>query len=102
MDSPPFVTAYLAFAYGAAGDREAATRELAELGKISRDGRILPFNLALVYLGLGDHSRTLDNLERALAADSQMMAWTGRDPIFDPLRSEARFVAILNKMGVNH
>ena len=102
MEAPPFVSAYLAFAHGAAGDRESATGELAELRKISRDGKVLPFNLALVYLGLGDRPRTLDNLERALAADSQMMAWIGRDAIFDPIRSEPRFVALLNKMGVHH
>jgi len=101
MESPPFVTAYLAFAYGAAGDREAAMVELTALEKISRDGKVLPFNLALVYLGLGDRARTLDNLERALAADSQMMPWIGRDAIFDPIRSEPRFVALLNKMDVN-
>jgi len=101
MESPPFVTAFLAFAYGAAGDRQAAMRELAELEKISRNANILPFNLALVYLGLGDRARTLDNLERALAADSQMMPWIGRDTIFDAIRSEPRFVAILNQMGVN-
>jgi eukaryotic-like serine/threonine-protein kinase len=100
MESPPFVTAFLAFAYGAAGDRQAAMRELAELEKISRDANILPFNLALVYLGLGDRARTLDNLERALAADSQMMPWIGRDTIFDAIRSEPRFVALLNQMGV--
>jgi serine/threonine-protein kinase len=99
MESPPFVTAYLAFAYGAAGDREAAMSELTQLGKISRDGKILPFNLALVYLGLGERSRALDNLEAALAADSQMVAWLARDPIFDPLRSEPRFAAILSKMA---
>ena len=102
MESPPFVTAYLAFAYGAAGDRAGAMAELADLKKMSRDGTVLPFNLALVYLGLGDRARALDNLERALAADSQMMAWIGRDAIFDPLRSEPRFVALLKKMGVNH
>jgi len=101
MESPPFVTAYLAFAYGAAGDRASAQVELADLKKMSPDGTVLPFNLALVYLGLGDHSRALDNLERALAADSQMMAWIGRDAMFDSLRSEPRFVALLNKMGVN-
>ncbi len=101
MESPPFVTAYLAFAYGAAGDREAAMGELEELKKISRDGKILPFNLALVYLGLGDRARTLDYLERAFAADSQMMPWIGRDAIFDPVRSEPRFAALLNKMGVH-
>jgi Tfp pilus assembly protein PilF len=68
---------------------------------MSRTGSVLPFNLALVYLGLGDHTRALDNLERALAADSQMMAWINRDAIFDPIRSEPRFAALLKKMGVN-
>ncbi len=101
MESPPFVTAYLAFAYGAAGDRPSALAEFADLKKMSRDGTVLPFNLALVYLGLGDRVRALDNLELALEADSQMMPWIGRDAIFDPIRSEPRFVALLNKMGAN-
>ena len=98
MESPPFVTAYLAFAYGAAGDRAGAMAEFAELKRTARDGKVLPFNLALVYLGLGDRTLALDNLERALAADSQMMAWIGRDHIFDPIRSEPRFVALLKRM----
>ena len=98
MGAPPFVTAYLAYAYGAAGDRGRAMAELAELKRISKDGQVLPFNLALVYLGLGDHARALDNLERALAADSQMLAWLGRDAIFDPLRAEPRFRALMTKL----
>ena len=63
---------------------------------------MLPFNLALVHLGLGDRVRALDYLERALAADSQMMPWIGRDAIFDSIRSEPRFAALLNKMGISH
>ena len=64
MESPAFVTACLAFAYGAAGDREAAMANLKELKKMSRDGTVLPFNLALVYLGLGDHARALEFFSR--------------------------------------
>ncbi len=66
MGAPPFVTAYLAYALGAAGDRAGAMAALETLKKMSQGGQVLPFNLALVYLGLGDHARALDNLEQAL------------------------------------
>jgi hypothetical protein len=59
----PFVTAFLAFAYGAAGDRAHALSELANLKKMSPDGIVSPFNMALVNLGLGDRARAIDNLE---------------------------------------
>jgi serine/threonine-protein kinase len=98
MGAPPFVTAYLAYAYGAAGDRGKAMAELDELKRVSQGGEVLPFNLALVYLGLGDHPRALDHLERALAADSQMLAWLGQDAIFDPLRGEPRFRALMKRL----
>ena len=99
MGAPPFVTAYLGFAYGAAGDRDRALATFDRLKEVSPGGRVVPFNLALVHLGLGDHSQALDYLERALAADSQMMPWLGRDAIFDPLRSEPRFQALLKRLN---
>jgi serine/threonine-protein kinase len=98
MSAPPFVTAYLGNALGAAGDRAGAMRELESLKKMSPDGKVLPFNLALVYLGVGDHARALDNLEKAYDADSQLLAWLGQDAMFDSLRSEPRFVELLRKL----
>ena len=58
----------------------------------------LPFNLAVVHLGLGDRTLAIDYLERAYASDSQWMGWLKKDRMFDPLRSEARFVALLKKL----
>jgi len=98
MGAPPFVTAYLANALGASGDRVGAMRELESLKKMSPDGKVLPFNLALVYLGVGDRARALDNLEKAYDADSQLLAWLGQDAMFDSLRSEPRFVELLRKL----
>ena len=72
--------------------------ELEELKKRSLRGEVLPFNLAVVYLGLGDRQRALDYLERAYAADSQWMGWLNKDRMFDPLRSEPRFVALMRKL----
>ena len=98
MGAPPFVTAYLANALGMAGDRAGAMRELESLKKLSPNGKVLPFNLALVYLGVGDHARALDNLEKAYDADSQLLAWLGQDAMFDSLRMEPRFVALQRKL----
>jgi serine/threonine-protein kinase len=99
MDAPPFVSAFLAYAYGASGDRTRALAELENLKKISPNGNVLPFNLAIVYLGLGDRQHTLDELERAHAADSQWQEWLGRDRMFDPLRQEPRYIALMKKLG---
>ena len=98
MDSPAFVSAWLAYAYGASGDRAAALAELEDLKKRSLRGSPTPFNLALVYLGLGDRARALDYLEKAYASDSQWLGWLKNDRTFDPLRSEPRFTELLKKL----
>ncbi|MEP7326996.1 MAG: protein kinase [Gemmatimonadota bacterium] len=99
MDAPPFVTAFLGYAYGASGDRARAMATLEHLKSRSPNGQVAPFNVALVYLGLGDHAQALDNLERAYASDSEFMVWLGQDHLFDPLRSEPRFIALLEKLN---
>ena len=38
--------------------------EIEEVKKTSLQGYVPPFNLAIVYLGLGDRTRALDYLER--------------------------------------
>jgi eukaryotic-like serine/threonine-protein kinase len=98
MEAPPFVTAYLAFARGAAGDRAGALAELEALRRLAGRDPVLPFNLALVHLGLGERERAIDYLEQALAADSQMLGWLGYDAIFDSLREEPRFIALLRRL----
>jgi tetratricopeptide (TPR) repeat protein len=95
LGSPEFVSAWLAYAYGVSGDRTHALAELEAMKKKSRRGEPLPFNEALVYLGLGDRPRAIHDLERANAADSQFIPWIKMDRIFDSLRREPRFVALM-------
>jgi TolB-like protein len=97
MEAPPFVTAYLGYAYGAAGDKAKALATIEEIKKKGVGNFVPPFNLALVYLGLGDHALALDYLEQAQAADSQWMMYLKVDRIFDPLRADPRFVALMEK-----
>jgi TolB-like protein/Tfp pilus assembly protein PilF len=98
LGAPAFVTAWLAYAYAASGDRAHAMSEVEELKKVSLRGEVTPFNLAVVELGFGNHQRAIDYLERAYASDSQWMGWLNKDRMFDPLRSEPRFVALMKKL----
>jgi TolB-like protein/Tfp pilus assembly protein PilF len=98
MESPAFVSAWLAYAYGISGDRASAMAELGDLKKRSLRGSVTPFNLALLYLGLGDRARALDYLEKAYAADTQWLGWLKNDRTFDSLRSEPRFTALMKKL----
>ena len=98
MSAPPFVTAYLAFAQGMAGHRDTALRQITVLEKMSPGGKVLPFNLALVYLGVGDKAKAIAYFEQAYDADSQLLAWLGQDAMFDALRNEPRFTALLRKL----
>src|SRR5579863_5439524 len=99
MEAPPFVTAWLGYAYATAGDREHALATIEELKRKSLHGYVPPFNLGIVYLDLGDHAHALDYLEQADAADSQWLIYLRGDRIFDPLRAEPRFAALIRKRG---
>ncbi len=99
MGSPPGFAALLGYAYGASGDRVKASATIEQLKHRSLHGYVAPFNLALVYLGMGDHERALDELEKAHAAQSPWLTGLKMDRVFDPLRSEPRFIALMKKLN---
>ena len=97
--APAFANAWLAYAYGASGDRDRALAEVEDLTKMSLNGVVTPFDNALVALGLGDYPRAVSLLEQAYALDSQWLGWLKNDRIFDPLRSDPRFGGLLKKLN---
>jgi adenylate cyclase len=96
---PSFVDGWLGYVYGATGDRAAAMAVIEELNRKSLHGYVPPFNLAIVYLGMGDRGRAMDYLEQVYSAHSQWLFWLKMDPIFDPLRREPRFIALMKKLN---
>jgi len=101
MDSPPFVVAWLGYAYAASGERGKAEAIIAELSQMSSRRFVTPFCTAIIYLGLGDKERALDGLEKAYEARSVWLISLKEDKVYDPLRSEPRFIELLKKVGLD-
>jgi adenylate cyclase len=101
MESPAWVTAWLGYAYGVAGDSNGANAVIEEVKRKSVRGDAPAFDLALIDLGLGNRARALDELEQAYAANSPWLLFLKMDHVFDPLRSEPRFIALLKKVHLD-
>jgi hypothetical protein len=59
-----------------------------------------PCNLAMTYVGLGQHTRALQELRKAARERSQGLVFLKVDPWLDPLRSDPRFQALLRELGI--
>ncbi len=102
MDSAPLYAGWLGYAYAAAGERGKARAMIKELDKMSSHQFVSPYCTAIIYLGLGDKRRALDGLEKAYEARSQWMPFLRVEKMFDPLRSEPRFIDLLKKVGLDN
>ena len=90
--------ALVGYALGRAGDRSAAL-ELRDQLLAAAGRRYVPaFHLALVHIGLGDLDAACADLERAYAERSDQLAYLKVEPLFDPLRSDPRFEALLHRL----
>jgi len=99
METQPILTAYLGYAYARNGQKDKAMETLEELNQLAGGRFVTPFCQALVYLGLGENSQTIDWLEKAYEGRSVWVCWLKVDPLFDPLRSDPRFQALYRKMN---
>jgi len=93
--------ATLGFAYGSAGMKDEALAILARLDGLSKDRYVGSFWTAQVWMGLGEHTKALDNLEKAYPERESLMAALKVWAIFDNLRAEPRFKALLTKMNLD-
>ena len=99
MDSPRFVLGRLGYAYAKSGERSKAEATITELNQLSSRRYVSPYLTAMIYLGLGDNRQALDGLEKAYEARDWFLLYLKMDRIFDPLRSEPRFIALTKKLN---
>jgi DNA-binding winged helix-turn-helix (wHTH) protein/TolB-like protein/Flp pilus assembly protein TadD len=83
------------------GERKRARGVLEELRRLSGRRYVPPYNLALVHHGLGEREEALGWLERAYEERDVMLTFLAVDRKWDALRSERRFVSLLEQMNLS-
>jgi adenylate cyclase len=82
------------------GRRDEALAFVAALKERATRGDVSPFDFAEAYTGLGETDLALEHLERSLDLRTPALLGIGSDPLFDPIRSEPRFQALLTTIGL--
>jgi len=90
----------LAYAYAKAGKREEGRQLLGSLLG-GEQGRASSTDLAGVYAAQGDNNKALDLLEKAYEERSGYLTAVFTDFVFDGLREEPRYRALMKKIGLD-
>lgn len=90
----------LGSAYGLAGRKEEARKVLAFLLEKQKSQFVPPAMIAAVYIGLGEKDKAFEWLERAWAEHGLFLDQLRVHPIYDPIRSDPRFDALVRRINV--
>lgn len=101
LDPQPLFDSCLGYAYAVSGDRAKAEQILQDLEDAARQRYVSPVSQVYIYLGLGEKEKVYEWLNRSFEAQDFAYLWLKVDPVFDGLRNEPRFQALLKKMGLN-
>jgi serine/threonine-protein kinase len=96
----PNILAAMGQVFGLSGDHAAARGVLAQLQARALEAYIPSTCFAVVHLGLGEKERALEWLEKGCGQRELPLAVLKVHPIYDPLRAEPRFQALLKRLGL--
>ncbi len=91
--------AELGHAYAVIGDKVGAEKLLAEAQGVT-DQPIPWYEIAYVYVGLGEPDHAFEALERAYQQRATSLTFLGVDTRLKPLRADPRFAKLLDHLGL--
>jgi TolB-like protein/DNA-binding winged helix-turn-helix (wHTH) protein/Tfp pilus assembly protein PilF len=90
----------LGYTYGVWGKRAEALKTLGELKALSNSRYVSPYDIALVYVGLGENDLAFDWLQKAVADRSIPLTGLKAAKELASLRSDPRYRELLNRIGL--
>ena len=65
---------------------------------MAKQAYVSPYDLAILYVGLGDKEHALEQLNKAYEDRAGWIIDINVEPVFDPLRSDPRFAELVSRM----
>ena len=92
--------AWIGYTLARGGRTEEARAVIVGMMEKRKDGGfVAPSDVAIIYIGLGEHERALDWLEQLVEQRGQRI-FLKADPIFDPVRAHPRFQELLGALNL--
>ncbi len=95
-----YAQARLGHAYAIAGKSGEAGKVLTRLKDLSKQKYVSAYDIAIIYLGLGEKDQTFAWLDRAYEERCPVLELLKVEPSLDPLRSDPRFVSLLRRVNL--
>ena len=95
----PVAQSFLGWAWGLAGHRQEALSILGDLERQRNESYVGGFFLAQVSIGLGEHDQAISWLRQGIDERDGWMLYLNTFFVLDPLRSDPRFQALLQRMN---
>ncbi len=83
------------------GRTEEADDVLSTLESRAENEYVPSYQLAAIHSGRGDSERALDHLEHALRTRENWLVFLNIDPVWDRLRDQPRFRALVREVGLD-
>ncbi len=96
----PWTLARLGYAHARAGNRKEAATILDSLKQQAKRMYVASDIVATIYVALGDYDRAFEYLQKGYEERAGWMIWLRVDPVWNPLRDDPRFSALLKKMDL--
>jgi TolB-like protein/Tfp pilus assembly protein PilF len=87
----------LGFAYGMAGKKAEAQAILNQIDALSKRRYVSPLYFAIVYAGLKDNDKAIEYLNKAFEARHPGLVLIRIEPMFDGLRNDERYQALIKR-----
>ncbi len=99
----PLARSWVGYTYGKCGDTKRAEAALQTLDEFAKDTEVDPFAYGIIYAGLGDTDRLLDEVERSVDAHSILAVFLPGLPAYymPGHEDDPRFQILMERVGFN-